>query len=79
MTSKKPHFPILEAEISKNGLVKKEIAEKIGLTPRAFSRKLTGKSDFWYSEIQGIRKLFPDYSIEQLFSSSDEVRDNERR
>ncbi len=69
--SKKPYYPILEAEIAKNGITKKEIAEAIGITPRAFSQKLTGKSDLRYSEIQCIRKFFPDIPLEQLFSHSD--------
>lgn len=65
-----PHYPVLESELAKRGITKKEIAKDIGISPRAFSIKLSGKNDFWYSEILTIRKYFPDLSIEELFTCS---------
>ena len=66
--SKKPYFPILEAEISKNGLCKKDIAKQMGISSRAFSCKLTGKVDLWWKEILFIQSMFPDIPLEKLFS-----------
>lgn len=37
MIGKKPYFPVLESEISKAGIRKKDIAKRLGITPRAFS------------------------------------------
>lgn len=65
---KKPYFPILESEISKNGVMKKEIAKHLGISQRALSCKLTGKIDFWWHEICVIRSFFPDFTAEELFS-----------
>ncbi len=69
--AKKPYYPILEAEIAKKGLVKKEIAEELKIEPRTFSLKLSGKREFRFSEILSIRKHFPEYSIEELFNHTD--------
>lgn len=66
----KPYFPTLEAEISKRGIQKKELAEKIGISPRAFSCKMTGKTDLWWKEILIIHSMFPDIPPEKLFSHS---------
>jgi len=33
----KPYYPNLEAEISKNGMKKKDIANMLNITPRAFA------------------------------------------
>lgn len=65
---RKPYFPMLEAEISKNGITKKYIAEKIGISPRSLSCKLAGKTDLWWKEIQVIQSIFPNVPAEQLFS-----------
>ena len=62
-----PYFPMLEAEIAKQGLLKKDIAKKIGITQRAFSKKLNGEVDFWWTEILAIYELFPDIPPHLLF------------
>lgn len=67
---KTPYYPMLEAEISKRGIQKKELAEKIGITQRAFSFKMTGKTDWWWREILIIHSMFPDVPLEKLFSHS---------
>lgn len=68
MSNKKPYFPILESEISKNGLQKKDIAKQLGISQRALSCKLTGKVDLWWKEILTIQAIFPDIPPEKLFS-----------
>lgn len=72
MTMQKPHFPILEAEISKNGIRKKDIAMALGIQPRTFSLKMSGKTEFSLSEVRYIHSLFFDISIEELFSYAEE-------
>lgn len=67
---RKAYFPMLEAEISKNGISKKYIADQIGISPRALSCKLAGKTDLWWKEIQVIQSIFPNVPAEQLFSRS---------
>lgn len=63
----KPYYPILESEISKSGVKKKDIADKLGLSPRALSSKLTGKTDFWLKEVLIIHSCFPNVPPMELF------------
>ena len=67
MTMNKPYYPNLEAEISKNGMKKKDIANMLNITPRAFAEKMTGRVDFWLKEVGIIQALFPDIPAEKLF------------
>lgn len=64
----KPYYPYLEAEISKRGIKKKQIAEQLGISERAFSCKMTGKNDFWLEEALAIYSLFSDISFTNLFA-----------
>ena len=63
----RPYYPILESEISKSGVKKKDIAKKLGLTQRALSCKITGKVDFWLSEAIAIHSIFPEIPLMELF------------
>lgn len=65
-----PYYPMLEAEISKAGIKKQDIAKKLNLTPRALSRKMTGECDFWWKEVIIIQSIFPAVPIEKLFEHS---------
>lgn len=67
MAKEKPYYPMLEAKIAENGIVKKDIAEQLGISPRAFSKKLTGTVDFWLNEVLIIHTLFPDVNPLELF------------
>ena len=71
---KKPYFPVLEAEIAKNGIKKKDIAEKLGIRDKTLSLKLTGKTEFLLSEVLYIRSLFPEYSVEELFACDKKIK-----
>ena len=63
-----PVYPILEAKITEYGIKKKDIANAIGITPRALSLKLTGKVKFSLDEALAIKqKFFPTVPIEKLF------------
>ena len=63
-----PVYPILEAKITEHGIKKKDIANAIGITPRALSLKLTGKVKITFDEALAIKqKFFYDISLETLF------------
>lgn len=64
---KAPRYPLLEAEIAKRGIKKKDIAAALEIEPRSLSDKLTGKTDFWWREISTISDMFPDVPIKELF------------
>ena len=64
--STEPYYPVLEAEISRKGVKKKDIAESLGIEPRALSRKLMGETRFWWEEVKKIHSLFPATPIETL-------------
>lgn len=61
-------FPNLKAEIARKGYKEKDMAKKIGVSPRTLSNKITGRSDFTLSEMLAIKQnFFPDLSLEYLF------------
>lgn len=39
-------FPVLESKIAEHGFRKKEIAQKLGVSERAFHDKCSGRSEF---------------------------------
>ena len=65
---KEPYYPILESEIAKHGIRKKDIAKRLGISERSFSCKMNGRNDFWWSEVQTIQSIFPEFSTDKLFS-----------
>ncbi|MDY3791624.1 MAG: hypothetical protein SOZ56_03995 [Oscillospiraceae bacterium] len=67
-------YPVLEAEIARKGIKKKDISETIGIGARTLSLKLLGKSDFTLSEALVIHQnYFDDILIEELFKKSGEA------
>lgn len=66
----KPAFPELEKQILSRGLLKRDIAEGMGINDQTFSRKLTGQVEFTLKEIRYLASAFPDVSIEKLFGIS---------
>ena len=61
-------FPNLRAEMARKGLDGVKISARIGCTPKTFSNKMIGKTEFTRGEIFNIKRLFfPDLSIEYLF------------
>lgn len=67
MRKRKPAFPELEKQILAHGVLKKDIAENLGITGAALSRKLTGQSDFTLSEVRYIASVIPDIPVGVLF------------
>lgn len=62
------YYPVLEAEIAKHGIRKKDIAKRLGISERSFSCKMNGRNDFWLSEVLTIQSIFPEVSTDKLFS-----------
>lgn len=60
-------FPNLLIEIKRNRYSQKGLAEYIGISAETMSRKLNGRVDFTLSEMQKIRSVFPDCTLDYLF------------
>lgn len=71
MGTNKPYYPNLEAEISKMGVKKQDIAFALCITPRTFSKKMMGEIDFWWREVLLIHDILPDVPIITLFEHKD--------
>lgn len=64
-------FPNLKAEMARSGFDGKKIAAFIGISPKSFSNKLCGKTEFNRSEMMKIQScFFKGLSIEYLFDVS---------
>lgn len=64
----------LIGEIAKSGLTKKQLAKEIGVTEKTLSNKLTGKTDFTWSEVLRIRSVIDpmaSLTLEHLFKTED--------
>lgn len=60
-------FPMLESKIAEHGYRKKEIAQGLGISERAFLGKCNGETDFKWNEVCEMqRKFFPEISKEAL-------------
>ena len=71
-------FRNLRAEMAREGLDGKIIANGIGVTEKTFSNKLSGKTEFTRSEMLNIRnKFFPGLKLEYLFELKEELREGE--
>ena len=69
---KKIVYPTLEAEISRNGIKKYQIAESLGIHPRTFSKKLGGVIKFSAEEaIQIQEQWFSEISVNGLFRKNE--------
>lgn len=63
-----PRYKNLRAEMARNGVTIKQIAESLGVRFATVSDKLNGRSRFFCDEVIHIkRKFFPNHSIEYLF------------
>lgn len=62
------YFPMLEAEIARRGIKKKDIAARAGIEISTFYYKLNGKRPFTLDQALNIWKMwFVDIPIEKLF------------
>ncbi len=66
-------YCILNGKLTEKGILRRDIAQSIGVSSRAFRNKMTGISPFTWDEVTLIRqKYFPDCSLEQLFTTDKE-------
>lgn len=62
-------FTNLYAEMKRANVTQTDISKKLGITNRAFNKKIRGGSDFTSNEMFEIQKqYFPDKTLEYLFS-----------
>ncbi|GED68985.1 hypothetical protein BRE01_26870 [Brevibacillus reuszeri] len=61
-------FPNIRAEMARNRLTASAMAEKLELNERTLGNKLSGKTEFTWSEVNRIRSIFfPSCSLDYLF------------
>lgn len=64
-------FHMLESKIAEHGYRKKEIAQKLGISERAFINKCNGESEFKWEEVCDMQRMFfPEVSKEILMQRS---------
>ncbi|MDR1015692.1 MAG: helix-turn-helix transcriptional regulator [Coriobacteriales bacterium] len=67
----------LKAEMARNGITQKRLAEFLGMTPQNVKMKFAGQVKFSLDECKSIRReIFPGLSLDYLFADNDmaEVR-----
>ena len=60
----------IKSMIAKHGETQGTLADVLGMTPAAFSKRVNGKQDFWLREVNQIRKrykLSPEETVEIFF------------
>ena len=63
----------INAEMVRRRIRKPEVAAALGINQKTFRNKLSGKSEFTFSEVQMVRDtFFPDLSLEYLFERIDD-------
>lgn len=66
----KKSYSFLNGKIAEKNLKKKEIAEALNISPRAFRNKLHGTQPFLWSEVlQMHSNFFSDISIDELMKN----------
>ena len=59
----------LKAEMARNNMTIKNLAEKTGISYESLKNKMSGQTEFKRSEMILIKKEFPDCSLDYLFST----------
>ena len=62
-------FNNLNAEMARNNMTIKNLAEKTGISYESLKNKMSGQTEFKRSEMILIKKEFPDCSLDYLFST----------
>lgn len=58
----------LRHALETRGITQKACAELLGITEKTLYNKLTGSSEFTYSEVQKLRIFLPEYNIDYLLA-----------
>ena len=70
-----PVYPVLSGVIARRGIKKKDIASSIGVSGKALSNKLGGRSEFTWSQVETIcEEFFPDMAPEELLARAVEQK-----
>lgn len=61
-------YPVLVSQMKKREIKREQIAEFLGISPRALRNKMEGRADFTWKQAEGIqKKFFPDVELKTLF------------
>ena len=61
-------FNNLRAEMARKGLTSKQVAAAIGISQKAFSNRMNGRTMFLMHEVVAIKNIFfPGFRLEYLF------------
>lgn len=64
-------FKNLNAEMARNNMTIKSLAEKTGIGYESLKNKMSGATEFKRSEMVAIKREFPDCSMEYLFKTEE--------
>lgn len=64
-------YPNLYAELARNGISQKELANRIKISECALNRKMKGHNPFFLWEAKAIAAELPSCSVEYLFKQED--------
>ena len=64
-------FPNLNAELARNGMTIKALSEKTGIKYDSLKNKMSGETEFKRSEMNSIKKEFPDCTMDYLFKTEE--------
>lgn len=66
-------YPNTELAMLKNGITKKVMAAKLGISERCLDNKLNGKTAFTWKEVETLQKVFfADMSKEEIMRKKDD-------
>lgn len=66
-------FRNLSAELARNRMSIKALAEATGITYDTLKNKMSGVTEFKLAEMVSIAKVFPGCTMDYLFASDDDV------
>lgn len=58
----------LKQALDARGITQKACSELLGISEKTLYNKLTGNSEFTYSEVQKLRIFLPEYNIDYLLA-----------
>lgn len=58
----------LKQALDSRGITQKSCAELLGITEKTLYNKMTGSTEFTYSEVKRLRAFLPEYNIDYLLS-----------
>lgn len=62
-------YPTLEGKLAERGILKKDLADVLNITPRALGDKLNGKTQFTWGEVARMQQIyFADITLDVLMA-----------